>query len=87
MKYNKSQIMRTAHHIRNSRWNMTFGEALKESWKRAKGMASAQDTETKRLNDKTKKDGFYARFDKKLAREYRNVRFGRNDWAMDHRKY
>lgn len=35
-KFNKSEIMKAAHRIRNHSWNCTMSQALKEAWRRVK---------------------------------------------------
>ena len=75
--------MKNAHRIYNRSWSMTFSEALKEAWKRGKEAVEVLSAESK----KAAKAEFYKQFDKRLAREYKNVSFGRNDWKVDRRTF
>ena len=79
----------------------TFGEALRRAWHYAKQEAQrlAQVEARKaaeaallaeRLAAKTqsKNEGFYNKFNKTIAREYKNVTFGKNDWRVSYgRRY
>lgn len=42
-KFNKSEIMKAAHRIRNHSWNCTMSQALKEAWRRAKKEAAQRN--------------------------------------------
>ena len=79
-RYDKSQIMRRAHYIREHAF-CSMSEALKQSWKEAKRQAEISE----RFGSRDLKATGY---DRRNAREFRNVRFGRNDWAFLYgRKY
>lgn len=86
-RYNKSEIMRNAHRIYNSSWNMTFSDALRQAWKRAKEMKEMAEAAEKAAKERALKNDFYSKFDKKIARQYKNVTFGKNDWAADYRRF
>ena len=84
-RYDKSQIMKNAWYLYLHSWNITFSEALKYAWKKAKQEAARKEREEKELE--TAKENRSA-FSKRNYRMYKNVQFGRNDWAMDYgRKY
>lgn len=85
--YNKSEIMRNAHRIYNRSWNMTFSEALKQAWKIAKDNKAMMEASAKASTERASKNGFYNRFDKKMSCQYKNVTFGKNDWAADYRRF
>lgn len=85
--YNKSEIMRNAHRIYNRSWNMTFSDALKQAWKIAKENKAMEETFAKAFAERTSKSGFYNKFEKKISRQYKNVTFGKNDWAADYRRF
>lgn len=85
--YNKSEIMSNAHRIYNRSWNMTFSDALKQAWKIAKENKAMEDAAVKASAERVSKNSFYNRFDKKVARRYKNVTFGKNDWAADYRRF
>lgn len=74
-RYDKSQIMRRAHYIREHAF-CSMSEALKISWKEARKQAEAADRFGRERNMKM------TEYDRRNAREFRNVRFGRNDWAF-----
>ena len=79
-RYDKSLIMKRAWNIYNRSWNITFSEALKEAWRRAKEEVAMQE----RMEGRCRRTGY----DRRNAREFANVRFGRNDWAFLYgRKY
>ena len=79
----------------------TFGEALKTAWRYAKekvaqreaaeackAQQAAQQAARAAAKTETKKDRFYREFNKTIAREYRNVTMGRNDWRVSYgRRY
>lgn len=85
--YNKSEIMRNAHRIYNRSWNMTFSDALKQAWKIAKENKVMEEASAKAFAERASKSSFYNRFDKEISRQYRNVTFGKNDWAADYRRF
>ena len=101
-KYNKSEIMRQAWSMyRNTFFHYTFSQALRMAWHYAKQevarleaveirkaqQAAAQESR-KASKSETKEDRFYRSFNKTIAREYRNVTFGRNDWRVSYgRRY
>lgn len=79
----------------------TFGEALKAAWRYAKEKVAQRETAEARKAQQvaeqaareaakveTKRDRFYKSFDKTIAREYKNVIMGRNDWRVSYgRRY
>lgn len=82
-KFNKSEIMKAAHRIRNHSWNCTMSQALKEAWCRAKQEAAQREESEKCIA--SMKSG---KADQRNARMYQHVAFGRNDWAVSYgRKY
>lgn len=80
-KYNKSAIMKNAHRHHLRTIGETWGEALKWAWRRAKEDVANAEYCAKRSAEYQKKYGAY---DRELNRIYANVRFGRNDWAVDY---
>lgn len=80
--FNKSEIMKTAHRIYRNSW-CTMSQALKEAWRRAK--VEMKEREARRESRPCSSTSY----DKKNAFVYRNVIFGKNDWAFDYgyRKY
>ena len=100
--YNKSEIMKQAWSMyRNKFFGYTFSEALKMAWHYAKQDAeriakaearkaqqAADDAAREAAKVETKRDRFYKSFGKTIAREYRNVTVGRNDWRVSYgRRY
>ena len=96
-KYNKSEIMKQAWMMfQNKFFGFTsFGEALKRAWHYAKeevarkeqvearkAAQAAADAQREANKVETKQDKFYNRFGKTIARQYRNVTFGRNDYQV-----
>lgn len=80
-RYDKSLIMKRAWHIYRSSFVITFSEALKEAWRRAKEEAAMQERLESRRTERTG-------YDRRNARQFANVRFGKNDWAFLYgRKY
>lgn len=79
----------------------TFGEALKSAWRYAKQEVARQEAiEARKAQQaaeqaareaakvETKQDRFYKQFGKTIAREYKNVTFGKNDWRVSYgRRY
>ena len=102
-KYNKSQIMKQAWTMFRSKFYgyNTFAEALKMAWHYAKeevarikqvearkAAQAAADAARKAANVESKQDKFYKSFGKTIARQYRNVTFGKNDYQVAYgRKY
>lgn len=101
-KYNKSEIMKQAWMMfRNKFFGYTFAQALKMAWHYAKeevaqreaaearkAQQAAQQATREAAKVETKKDRFYREFNKTIAREYRNVTMGRNDWRVSYgRRY
>ena len=102
-KYNKSEIMKQAWTMfRTSIYGYeTFAQALRMAWYYAKREAerlaqvearkaamAAQIAERESAKVETKRDRFYKDFNKTIAREYRNVTFGKNDWRVSYgRRY
>ena len=79
----------------NKIFGYTFAEALKMAWHYAKQDAeriaktearkaqqAADDAARESAKVETKRDRFYKSFGKTIAREYRNVTFGKNDWRV-----
>lgn len=96
-RYNRSEIMSQAWMMFHSSFYhfATFGEALKTAWRYAKEkVAQHEAAEARKAQQaaeqaaraaakvETKKDRFYREFNKTIAREYRNVTMGRNDWRV-----
>lgn len=80
-RYDKSEIMKRAWHIYRRSFVITFSEALKEAWRRAKEEAAMQERTESRRTERTG-------YDRRNARQFANVRFGKNDWAFLYgRKY
>ena len=100
--YNKSEIMKQAWSMyRNKFFGYTFSEALKMAWHYAKQDAeriakaearkaqqAADDAAREAAKVETSRDRFYKSFGKTVAREYKNVTVGRNDWRVSYgRRY
>ena len=101
--YNKSEIMKQAWMMfQNKFFGFTsFGEALKRAWHYAKqevarikqvearkASQAAADAARKAVKVETKQDKFYKEFGKTMAKQYRNVTFGKNDWCVSYgRRY
>ena len=101
--YNKSEIMKQAWMIfQNKFFGFTsFGEALKRAWYYAKqevarikqveahkAEQAAADAARKAAKVESKQDKFYKEFGKTMAKQYRNVTFGKNDWRVSYgRRY
>ena len=100
--YNRSEIMRQAWTMFRSKFYgyRTFAEALKMAWHYAKeevarikqvearkAAQAAADAARQAAKVETKQDKFYNSFSRRNNAAYRNVRFGRNDWAVDYRRY
>ena len=96
-KFNRSEIMSQAWAMfRNKFYGYTFSQALTMAWYYAKQEAARKEAiEARKAAEATastckvatKKDDFYSRFNRRNNAAYRNVRFGRNDWAVDYRRY
>lgn len=102
-RFNKSEIMSQAWMMFHSSFYhfATFGEALKAAWRYAKEKVAQREAAEARkaqqaahqaaraaAKTETKKDRFYREFNKTIAREYRNVTMGRNDWRVSYgRRY
>ena len=102
-RFNKSQIMKQAWMMfQNKFFGFTsFGEALKMAWNYAKrdvavkeqaearkAAQAAADAQREASKVETKQDKFYNRFGKTIARQYRNVTFGKNDYQVSYgRRY
>ena len=79
----------------------TFAEALKMAWYYAKEEAARiKQVEARKAEEaaaqaarraakvETKQDKFYKEFGKTMAKQYRNVTFGKNDWRVSYgRRY
>ena len=101
--YNRSEIMRQAWTMFRSKFYgySTFAEALKMAWHYAKEEAArikqvearkaalaAADAARQAAKVETKQDKFYKEFGKTMAKQYRNVTFGKNDWRVSYgRRY
>ena len=101
-KYNKSEIMKQAWSMyRNTFFHYTFSQALRMAWHYEKEEVARQEAiEARKAQQvaeqaareaakvETKKERFYKSFNKTIAREYRNVTVGRNDWRVSYgRRY
>ena len=101
-KYNKSEIMKQAWSMyRNTFFHYTFSQALRMAWHYAKEEVARQEAVEARKAQQvaeqaareaakieTKQDKFYKSFNKTIAREYKNVTFGKNDWRVSYgRRY
>lgn len=101
-KFNKSEIMKQAWMMfRNKFFGYTFAQALKMAWHYAKeevarqkqvearkAAMEAEQAAREAAKVETKQDRFYKKFNKTIAREYKNVTFGRNDWRVSYgRRY
>ena len=101
-KYNRTQIMSQAWAMyRNKFYGYTFAEALKMAWHYAKeevarleavearkAAQAAADAQREASRVETKQDKFYKSFGKTMAKQYRNVTNGRNDWRVSYgRRY
>ena len=102
-RFNKSEIMSQAWMMFHSSLYhfATFGVALKMAWHYAKEeVARIEAIEARKVQQaaeqaaraaakgETKKDRFYREFNKTIAREYKNVTFGKNDWRVSYgRRY
>ena len=101
-KYNKSEIMKQAWMMyRNKFYGYTFAQALRMAWHYAKqevarleavearkAQQAAEQAEREANKVETKRDRFYKSFNKTIAREYKNVTFGCNDWRVSYgRRY
>ena len=97
-KFNKSEIMKQAWSMyRNSFYGYTFSQALTMAWYYAKQEAArlerveaekaAQAIKAMQPKAETEDDRYYRNFRTRNNAAYRNVRFGRNDWAVDYRRY
>ena len=102
-RFNKSEIMKQAWMMfRTSIFGYkTFGQALQAAWRYAKenvarqeavearkALQAAEQAAREAAKVETKKDRFYKSFGKTIAREYKNVTMGRNDWRVSYgRRY
>lgn len=101
VRYNKSEIMKQAWSMYRSKfYGYTFAQALKMAWHYAKQEAAIIAQREARMAEQvaktaarqaayveTKQDRFYKNFNRRNNAAYRNVRFGRNDWTVDYRRY
>ena len=101
--YNRSEIMKQAWTMyRTTLYGYeTFAQALRMAWYYAKCEAerlaqvearkaamAAEAAAREAAKVETKRDRFYKDFNKTIAREYRNVTFGKNDWRVSYgRRY
>ena len=102
-RFNRSEIMSQAWMMfRNKFYGFqTFGEALRRAWHYAKQEAerlaqvearkaaeAALLAERLAAKPQSKNEGFYNKFSNTIAREYKNVTFGKNDWRVSYgRRY
>ena len=100
--YNKSEIMKQAWTMFNNKfYGYTFSQALKMAWYYAKQEVARQKQVEARKAEmaakmaereankvETKQDKFYKEFGKSIAKQYRNVTVGKNDWRVSYgRRY
>lgn len=102
-RFNRSEIMSQAWMMFQNKFYgfQTFGEALRRAWHYAKREAerlaqvearkaaeAALLAERLAAKPQSKNEGFYNKFNKTIAREYKNVTFGKNDWRVSYgRRY
>ena len=98
-KYDKSEIMKQAWMMFHSSFYdfKSFGEALSAAWRYTKEEVARKEAIEARLvaqaikamqpKVETKDDRYYCNFRTRNNAAYRNVRFGRNDWAVDYRRF
>lgn len=98
-RFNRSEIMSQAWMMfRTSIFGYkTFGQALQAAWHYAKEEVARKEAIEARIaaeaikamqpKAETKDDRYYRNFRTRNNAAYRNVRFGRNDWAVDYRRY
>ena len=98
-KYNKSEIMKQAWMMFRSTFYgfKSFGEALSAAWRYAKEEVARKEAIEARIaaeaikamqpKAEAKDDRYYRNFRTRNNAAYRNVRFGRNDWAVDYRRF
>lgn len=101
-KFNRSEIMKQAWNMYRTKLYgyETFAQALRMAWYYAKQEAAIIAQREARMAEQaakvaarqaayveTKQDRFYKNFNRRNNTAYRNVRFGRNDWAVDYRRY
>ena len=102
-RFNRSEIMSQAWMMFQNKFYgfQTFGEALRRAWHYAKQEAerlaqvearkaaeAALLAERLAAKPQSKNEGFYNKFDKPIAKQYRNVTFGKNDWRVSYgRRY
>ena len=96
--YNKSEIMKQAWMMFNTKiYHYTFAQALRMAWYYAKQDVARQKQEEARKAElaakiaereankvETKQDKFYKKFSKSIAKQYRNVTVGKNDWRVSY---
>lgn len=81
--FNKSQIMQRAHYIRRHSWNCSMSEALKQAWREVKRNLSESIKSSNLMNSMKR-----TKADERNAQLYKNVIFGKNDWAVSYgRRY
>ena len=86
--FNKSEIFKTAWRCyRKHRNEMTFGQCLKWSWKKAWENLRKTNLGAYAIAFTHKNAGFWKKFDERNRRRYANVTFGRNDWAATYARY
>ena len=79
--YNRSFIMRNAwRHFRHC-FNITFADALRWAWNRAKEERKNEEYNAKRTVEYRKK---YGKQDRYFTNLYKNTVFGRNDYAVSY---
>lgn len=83
--YNKSSIMRNAWRHFRCCFNITFADALRWAWNRAKEDRKNEEANAKRAAEYEKK---YGKQDRYFANLYKDAVFGRTDYAVSYgRKY
>lgn len=81
--FNKSHIMQRAHYIRRHSWNCSMSEALKQAWSEVKRNLSESIKSSNLMNSMKR-----TKADERNAQLYKNVIFGKNDWAVSYgRRY
>lgn len=82
-KFNKSEIMKRAHHIRRHSWHCSMSEALRQAWLEAK-----RNRSERMACEKISALSSASAADRRNAALYKHVVFGKNDWAVDYsRRY
>ena len=100
--FNRSEIMKQAWILyRSTFFHYTFSQAMKMAWyyakqeaeriaqKEARKAAEAAMLQQRQAEkQQSKEKSFYNRFGKTIAKQYRNVTFGKNDYCVSYgRRY